>query len=181
MTAGHGREPLGPPACPSRRHAVRHRESKFQWMMSAVSSSYRAVSARSTGSLREFTNFTILILGKMCKHIVPAAWFACVWSFGPFCDIWETGWLFFGAYPHVIRRFLFWLNYRLFHHDTVCVSRMEEGGGGSPERPSAKKFINHMIWHLEFAVGRLTPSKEHRVYKVLQKLPQLVQGSQTCT
>ena len=74
----------------------------------------------------------------MCKNMVPAAWFACVWSFGPFFDIWETSWLFFGAYPHVIRRFLFWFNYRLFHHDTVCVSG-GGGRGGSPERPSAKK------------------------------------------
>ena len=38
-----------------------------------------------------------------------------------------------------------------------------------------------IIRHLEFAFGRPTPSKVHRVYEVLWKLPHVAHGSQACT
>ena len=51
--------------------------SKILWMMSTVSSCFRTVPARSSGSFREFTNFTMQIVSK---NIVLASWLACVWS-----------------------------------------------------------------------------------------------------
>ena len=38
-----------------------------------------------------------------------------------------------------------------------------------------------LIWRLAFAIGGPTPSKGHRVYEVLLKLPQLAHGPQTWT
>ena len=38
-----------------------------------------------------------------------------------------------------------------------------------------------IIWQLEFAIGRPTPSKGHRVYEILWNLPQWARASQTCT
>ena len=52
--------------------------SKLLWMLSTVSSCYRAVSAQCSVSLRERTDFTIWILEKMRENVVPASWLAVI-------------------------------------------------------------------------------------------------------
>ena len=57
--------------------------TKFLWMTDSVSSRFRAIPARSSGSLCELANFITRIFKNMCQSIVPASWHACVWSLGP--------------------------------------------------------------------------------------------------
>ena len=91
-----------------------------------------------------------------------------VWSLGPFCDKKEVGWLFFGSRCSTT---------------AMCES-------GSRERPFSerlKPLWNLMrpgflvIWHLEIAIGRPTPSRGRQVFEVLWQWPQLARGSPTCT
>ena len=87
--------------------------------MNTVSSCIRAVPARNSGSLRELTDFTVRIFGKMCKHIVLASWLAFVWSLRPFSDEGRSvdSFLELTLTSSVVCPF--WLNYSLFHHDNV--------------------------------------------------------------
>ena len=116
-----------------RRHSI----TRVLWMMNTVSARFHSGLSRSSGNLCELTDFTIRILRKMAYNIGTVSWLASVRSLGPFRENKKIGWLFFGTHPHLIKCFLFRLDCRLSHHDTVWFSEVCQRG-----KPSSKSLSN---------------------------------------
>ena len=68
-----------------------YRITKFWCMMITVSSRFKAVPARGSGSPCELANFMTRIFQNMCKNIASARWLARVWSSGPFRENGKNG------------------------------------------------------------------------------------------